>query len=38
MKKYIWMIVIGFVLTISFIATIWLNDAWDTIFNIIAMI
>lgn len=38
MKKYIWMIIIGFVLTISFIATIWLKDAWNTIFNIIAMI
>ncbi len=38
MKKYIWMIVIGFVLTISFIATIWLKDAWNTIFNIFAMI
>lgn len=38
MKKYIWMIVIGFVLTISFIATIWLKDVWDTIFNIVAMI
>ncbi len=32
------MIVIGFVLTISFIATIWLKGAWNTIFNIFAMI
>lgn len=38
MKKYIWMIVIGFVLTISFIATIWTNKTWTIIFNIIAMI
>lgn len=38
MKKYIWMIVIGFVLTISFIATIWLKGAWNTVFNIFAMI
>ncbi len=38
MKKYIWMIIIGFVLTISFVTTIWLKDVWDTIFNIVAMI
>ena len=38
MKKYIWMIAVGFVLTISFIATIWLKCVWDTIFNIVAMI
>lgn len=38
MKKYIWMIVIGFVLTISFIATIWTNNTWSAIFNIISMI
>ena len=38
MKKYFWMIAVGFVLTISFIATIWLKGVWDTIFNIVAMI
>ena len=38
MKKYFWMIAVGFVLTISFIATIWLKCVWDTIFNIVAML
>lgn len=38
MKKYFWMIAVGFVLTISFIATIWTNKTWSIIFNIIAMI
>lgn len=38
MQKYFWMIAVGFVLTISFIATIWLKGVWDTIFNIVAMI
>ena len=38
MKKYLWMIVVGFILTISFIATIWLKGVWAIIFNIIAMI
>lgn len=39
MKKYYWMMAVGTIATLSFIATIWLeNRAWNIIINIIAMI